>query len=67
MNVSLANLTPMDTLFHSIAPEKPNYPLGKIALDVYFGTRENFRKEKLEFEVIDWSSQYHAVAELQEN
>jgi hypothetical protein len=41
--------------------------LGKIALDGYFGTRENFRKEKLGFEVIDWSSQNHAVAELQEN
>ena len=61
MNISLANLTPTDTRFHGIAPEKPNYPLGKIALDVQFGTRENFRKEKLEFEVIDWPSQYHAL------
>jgi hypothetical protein len=34
MNISLANLTPTDTCFHGIAPEKPNYPLGKIALDV---------------------------------
>jgi hypothetical protein len=38
MNISLANLTPMDTCFHGIAPQKPNYPLGKIALDVQFGT-----------------------------
>ena len=38
MNISLANLTPTDTRFHGIAPEKPNYPLGKIALDVQFGT-----------------------------
>jgi hypothetical protein len=35
--------------------------LGKIALDVQFGTKENFRKEKLEFEMIDWPSQYHAL------
>ena len=34
MNISLANLTPTDTRFHSITPEKPNYPLGKINLDV---------------------------------
>jgi hypothetical protein len=38
INISLANLEPMDTRFHDIAPEKPNYPLGKIALDVQFGT-----------------------------
>jgi hypothetical protein len=61
MNFSLANLTPTDTHFHGIAPEKSNYPLGKIALDVQFGTREKFRNEKLEFEVIDWPSQYHAL------
>jgi hypothetical protein len=61
INISLANLTPTDTRFHGIAPEKPNYPLGKIALDMQFGTRENFRKEKLEFKVIDWPSQCHAL------
>jgi hypothetical protein len=61
MNISLANLTPTDTCFHGITPEKPNYPLGKIALDVQSGTVEKFRKEKLEFEVMDWPSQYHAL------
>ena len=61
MNISLANLTPTDTRFHGITPEKPNFPLGNILLDVQFGTRENFRKEKLEFEVIDFPSQYHAL------
>jgi hypothetical protein len=38
MNISLANLTPTDTRFHGITPEKPNYPLGKILVDVQFGT-----------------------------
>jgi hypothetical protein len=60
-NISLANLLPMDTRFHGIQPKKPSYPLGKILLDVLFGTGENFRKERLEFEVIDWPSQYHAL------
>lgn len=63
MNISLANLTPTDTRFHGITPEKPNYPLGKINLDVQFGTRENYRREKLEFEVIDFPSLYHALLE----
>ena len=49
MNISLSNLTPIDTRFHGITPEKPNYPLGKIATDVQFGSAENFRKEKIEF------------------
>jgi hypothetical protein len=33
----------------------------KIELDVCFGDRHNFRREKLELEVMDWSSQYHAI------
>jgi hypothetical protein len=53
MNISLANLMPTYTRCHGITPEKPTYPLGKIALDAQFGTVENFRKKKLEFEVID--------------
>ncbi|KAK1694987.1 hypothetical protein QYE76_011684 [Lolium multiflorum] len=61
MNISLANLKPTDTRFHGITPEKPSYPLGKINLDVQFGTRENYRIENLEFEVVDFPSQYHAL------
>ena len=36
-------------------------PLGKIGLDVIFGKPDNFRQERLEFEVVDWPSQYHAI------
>jgi hypothetical protein len=32
-----------------------------IHLDVIFGTPVNFRKEKIEFEVVDWPSQYQAI------
>jgi hypothetical protein len=35
--------------------------LGAIHLDVIFGTPANFGKEKIEFEVVDWPSQYHAI------
>jgi hypothetical protein len=61
MHISLEFLKPTDCLFHGIVPGSANYPLGRIALDVRFGNRLNYRREKLEFEVMDWLSQYHAI------
>ena len=62
MKISLAaSLVSSDTSFHGIVPGKPVYPLGKIHLDVVFGDPSNFRREKIEFEVVDWPSQYHAI------
>ena len=49
------------TTFHGIVPGKAVYPLGKISLEVVFGSATNFRKETLDFEVVDWKSQYHAI------
>jgi hypothetical protein len=34
---------------------------GKIELNVCFGNSSNYRREKLEFKVMDWPSQYHAI------
>jgi hypothetical protein len=59
--ISLENLKPTDCSFHGIVPGAANYPLGKIELDVCFGDNSNYRREKLEFEVMDWPSQYHAI------
>src|ERR1041384_3467253 len=39
--------------FHRIMPGKAVYPLGKISLEVVFGNTDNFRKETLDFEVVD--------------
>jgi hypothetical protein len=61
MGLSVDMLKESDTGFHCIIPTRPAYPLGKISLDVIFGTPNNFRKEKLEFELVDWESQYHAI------
>jgi hypothetical protein len=61
MSISLECLKPMDCSFHGIVPGSANYPLRKIKLDVCFGNSGNFRREKLEFEVMDWPSQYHAI------
>jgi hypothetical protein len=35
--------------------------IGRIALNVCFGNRQNYRREKLDFEVMDWPSQYHVI------
>jgi hypothetical protein len=61
MHISLEFLKPTDCSFHGIIPGSANYPLGRIALDVCFGNRQNYRREKLDFEVMDWPSQYHAI------
>jgi hypothetical protein len=61
MHISLEFLKPTDYSFHGIVPRSANYPLGQIALDVCFGNHHNYRRENLEFEVMDWPSQYHAI------
>jgi hypothetical protein len=61
MHISLEFLKPTDCSFYGIVPESANYPLGRIALNVCFGNRQNYRREKLDFEVMDWPSQYHAI------
>jgi hypothetical protein len=61
MSISLEWLKPTDYSFHGIVPGSANHPLGKIELDVCFGDSGNFRREKLEFEVMDWPLQYHAI------
>jgi hypothetical protein len=47
-------LKPTNCSFHGIVPGSANYPLGRIALNVWFGNRQNYRREKLDFEVMDW-------------
>jgi hypothetical protein len=61
MNISLKFLQPTDCSFHGIVPESANYLLGKIKLDICFGNQHNFQRVKLEFEVMDWPSQYHTI------
>jgi hypothetical protein len=49
MCISLESLKPTDCYFHGIVPGSANYPLGKIELDVCFGSSINYRREKLGF------------------
>jgi hypothetical protein len=56
IKIPMDNLLPTKMSFHGIVPGKPTYPLGAIHLDVIFSTLSNVRKEKIEFEVVDWPS-----------
>jgi hypothetical protein len=53
MHISLEFLKPIDCSFHGIVPGSANYPLGQIALNVCFSNFQNYRKERLYFEVMD--------------
>jgi hypothetical protein len=61
MSISLESLKPTNCSFHRIVSGSANYTLRKIELDVCFGDSSNYRREKLEFEEMDWPSQYHAI------
>jgi hypothetical protein len=49
------------TPFHGVAPGKRVQPLGQIDLPVWFGTPNNFRKDTLTFEVVEFRGAYHAI------
>jgi hypothetical protein len=56
MCILLESLKLTDCSFHKIVPGGANYPLGRIELNVCFGNSNNYRRGKLEFEVMDWPS-----------
>jgi hypothetical protein len=57
MGITIKMLEESDTCFHGIVPTLPAYSLGKISLNVVFGKPDNFRKERIKFEVVNWKSQ----------
>jgi hypothetical protein len=56
MGITMRMLEEFDTCFHGILPTSPAYSLGRVFLNIVFGKPDNFRKEKIEFEVVDWES-----------
>ena len=61
MQLQDRQLIPTEKVFHGIVPGKSAKPIGKIYLEVAFGTVENFRSEIMSFEVVDLKSPYHAL------
>src|SRR3954469_21816790 len=49
------------TVLYGVVPGEAATSLGIIELEVVFGSRRNFARHTLEFEVLDWQSQYHAI------
>ena len=61
MAIPHSNLCPSKAPFYGIMPWKEAMPLGCIWLNVTFGQPNNFRKEPLTFEVVDFPGVYHAL------
>src|ERR1041384_2803860 len=49
------------TVLKWVVPGEAATSLGAVELEVVFGNRHNFARHVLEFEVLDWQSQYHAI------
>jgi len=61
MGVTENMLEPSRTTFHGIVSGVSCAPMGRIWIDVLFGTRENCRTETILFEVVDLKSPYHVL------
>jgi len=61
MGIPWSSLCPSKAPFYGIVPRKEAVPLGRIWLNVTFGQPDNFRKEPLTFDVVDFPSIYHAL------
>src|SRR4051812_779339 len=48
-------------VLNGVVPGEAATSLGAVKLEVVFGNRRNFAKQVLEFEVLDWQSQYHVI------
>jgi hypothetical protein len=61
MNISDEFLQPTNYSIHGFVPGSANYSMGRTELDVCFSDQHNFKREKLEFEVMDRPSHYHEI------
>ncbi|XP_020158838.1 uncharacterized protein [Aegilops tauschii subsp. strangulata] len=51
MGIPMTQFSNFNMQFHGLIPGKKAKSLGQIALDVVFGEKKNFRKERLTFEM----------------
>ena len=61
MKISRSELRRSNSPFHGLIPGTSAIPLGQISLPVTLGTWENFRMEKISFEVANFEAAYHAI------
>ena len=61
MNLTEANLRWTNTIFHGVVPGREARSLGCITLQVAFGDVNNYRQERMTFEVVPFKSVYHVI------
>src|SRR3954471_20902302 len=61
MNLMEANLRRTNTIFHGVVPGREAWSLGCITLQVAFGDVNNYRQERMNFEVVPFKSVYHVI------
>jgi hypothetical protein len=61
MGIPWSSLRPGKAPFYGIVPRKEVVHLGRIRLNITFGRPDNFWKELLTFEVVDFPGVYHAL------
>ena len=61
MNLTEANLRRTNTIFHGVVPSREAQSLGCITLQVAFGDVNNYRQERMTFEVVPFKSVYHVI------
>jgi hypothetical protein len=61
MGIPWSNLHPSKAPFYGIIPRKEAVPLERIRLNVTFSQPDNFCKEPLTFEVVDFPGIYHTL------
>ena len=61
MNLSETQLKHSNTVFHGVVSGRKENSLGNITLPVAFGDVNNYREERITFEVVPFKSSYHVI------
>jgi hypothetical protein len=61
MGLNLLDLTPVHDMFHGVIPGQVSTPIGRIDLNVSYGTGENKHREMLTFEVASFDIGYNYI------
>jgi hypothetical protein len=61
MGLNLSDLSPVHDTFHGVIPGQASTPIGRINLEVSYGTGENKHREMLTFEVASFDIGYNYI------
>ena len=61
LGLGFVDLTPSDSSFWGVVPDRACKPFREITLPVQFGMASNYRIEHINFYVADFDTAYHAI------